>query len=163
MNVLVIPEDFRKDQFVVGPLVRRLLKAVGKPKANVRVCQDPLLGGIGEAMKWMRIKEILDRYRGNVSIFLLLVDRDGEEGRRQALDALEKKAATLLGEGKLFSRRERLARDGGLGPGRARASQAMELAGHSLGDASQGILFRAASRAAWLDQGARRRPHHHGS
>jgi hypothetical protein len=102
MNVLVIPEDFRKDQFVVKPIVRRIFKAVGKSNANVRVCLDPLLGGVGEALKWRRIEDILDRYRGDVNIFLLLVDRDGEEGRRQALDKLEEKAGALLGGGKLF-------------------------------------------------------------
>jgi hypothetical protein len=101
MNVLIIPEDFRKDQYIVGPIIRRMFEEVGKPNANVRVCQDPLLGGIFEALKWERIKEILDRYR-MVQIFLLVVDRDGVEGRRQALNAMEKKAAEELGAGKLF-------------------------------------------------------------
>lgn len=51
MNVLVIPEDFRKDQYIVAPIVRRMFEVLAKPNANVRVCLDPLLGGIGEATK----------------------------------------------------------------------------------------------------------------
>ncbi len=102
MNVYIIPEDFRKDQYVVAPIVKRMLAEAGKPNANVRVCFDPLLGGISEATKWERIREILDRYRGMVRVFLLLVDRDGVDGRRQSLDGLETKAADELGDGKVL-------------------------------------------------------------
>ncbi|NQU21432.1 MAG: hypothetical protein HQ567_09125 [Candidatus Nealsonbacteria bacterium] len=101
MNVLVIPEDFRKDQYMVKPLVERMLAEVGKPNAKVRVCQDPLLGGISEALNWSNINEILDRYP-MVQIFLLLVDRDGVSGRRQALDGLETKAANVLDESRVL-------------------------------------------------------------
>lgn len=101
MNVLVIPEDFRKDQYIVRPLVQRMLAEVGKPNANVRVCFDPLLGGIGEALKWNNIKEILDLYP-MVHMFLLLVDRDGVPGRRQSLDGLERKAAEELDESRVL-------------------------------------------------------------
>jgi hypothetical protein len=73
---------------------------VGKPNANVRVCLDPLMGGISEATKWERIKDVLDRYRGMVQIFLLLVDRDGVAGRRETLNGLEERAAAQLGDGK---------------------------------------------------------------
>jgi hypothetical protein len=38
MNVLIIPEDFRKDQYIVKPLIRRMLAEIGKPNANLRVC-----------------------------------------------------------------------------------------------------------------------------
>ncbi len=102
MNVLIIPEDFRKDQYILKPILEAMLAAVGKPQAKVRVCQDPLLGGVTEALKWQRIEEILDLYRGMVHVFLLIVDRDGQEGRRVALDNLEQKAAETLPEGRLF-------------------------------------------------------------
>ena len=96
MNVLVIPEDFRKDQYILEPIVRAMLSALGRPTAKVRVCLDPLLGGIDEAMKKDRIREILDRYRGMVQLFLLCVDRDGKVGRRQALDGIEADAEAIL-------------------------------------------------------------------
>ena len=101
MNVLVIPEDFRKDQYIVRPLVQRMLAEVGKPNANVRVCLDPLLGGITEALKWSNINEVLDRYP-MVQVFLLLVDRDGVPGRRQSLDRLQTKAAEVLDESRVL-------------------------------------------------------------
>ena len=97
MNILVIPEDFRKDQYILKSLVQAMMSAVGKPKAKVRVCQDPLLGGISQALDRENIEEILDRYRGMVQFFLLLVDRDGETGRRTALDNIEEKARAHLG------------------------------------------------------------------
>jgi hypothetical protein len=76
LNVLVIPEDFRKDQFVLAPLVRRIFAEIGKPNARVEVCIDPLLGGISQALEWARIQEVVRMYP-MVQIFLLLVDRDG--------------------------------------------------------------------------------------
>jgi len=102
VNVFVIPEDFRKDQFILKPIVQAMMAAIGKPRANVRVCQDPLLGGVTEALKWERIKEILDRYRGMVQVFLLIVDRDGKNGRRLSLRALEESAAKMLPEDRVF-------------------------------------------------------------
>ena len=89
MRVLVIPEDHRKDQYMLNPLLSRLLKVLGKPRAQVRVCQDPCLGGAGEAMKSKRIQEIVEQYRGMTDIFILCIDRDGKQGRRTRLDDLE--------------------------------------------------------------------------
>ncbi len=96
MNVLVIPEDFRKDQHVLKPIIKALLAACGKPQAKVEVCLDPLLGGIDQALNWGRIREIIDLNRGMVDLFLLCVDRDGQEGRRAALDHLEEEARGIL-------------------------------------------------------------------
>ena len=90
MNVLVIPEDFRKDQYILKPLIQKLFRNLGKSSARVVVCQDPLLGGIGEALKDERLTEIVDRYDGMTDIFLLCVDRDGQQGRRIRLDQIEK-------------------------------------------------------------------------
>ena len=95
MTVLVVPEDFRKDQFVLKPLLSKLLASLGKPRATVRVCQDPRLGGVGEALKPERVAEIVERYGSRVQVILLCIDRDGDAGRRQRLDQLERK----FGEG----------------------------------------------------------------
>ena len=87
MNVLVIPEDFRKDQYILKPLFDRIVRV--RPSVHILICRDPLLGGVGEALKSERIAEILEKYRGRVDVFVLCVDRDGEVGRRQRLDQLE--------------------------------------------------------------------------
>lgn len=90
MRVLLIPEDFRNDQYILKPLFSRLFHDLGKGSAKVMVCQDPLLGGVDEALKLDRIAEIVQQYR-MVDIFILCVDRDGEAGRRQTLDRIEHK------------------------------------------------------------------------
>jgi hypothetical protein len=95
MNVLVIPEDFRKDQYMLKPIVAAMLNWVGVA-ARVEVCQDPLLGGVTEAMKWERIKEIIEQYSWKVQLFLLCIDRDSDPHRRSALDNLEQKASQVL-------------------------------------------------------------------
>lgn len=89
MNVLVIPEDFRKDQYILKPIIKQLFTFRGKPQANVRICNPPLLQGVTEALKSERIADIVERYPF-VDLFLLCVDRDGLLGRRQRLDQLEK-------------------------------------------------------------------------
>lgn len=101
MNVLIIPEDFRLDQWLLKPIIKAMMTELGKPHANVKVCRDPLLGGVEQAMKWERIAEILDMNR-TVHLFLLIVDRDGKEGRRLGLDALEQQAAAKLPSDRSF-------------------------------------------------------------
>ena len=87
MNVLIIPEDFRKDQYILKPLFDRLVRA--RQSVRILICRDPLLGGVGEALKSENMEFILERYRGDIDVFILCVDRDGETGRRQRLNQLE--------------------------------------------------------------------------
>lgn len=98
MNVLIIPEDFRKDGFILNPIFRRLLDTLEKRTAKVRICHDPLLGGVGEALKEERLREVVERHRGMVDVFILCVDRDGEVGRRHRLEQIE----ALFGDGPTF-------------------------------------------------------------
>jgi hypothetical protein len=102
VNVLIIPEDFRKDQFVLKPIIEKMFSEIGKPRAKIETCFDPLLGGIDQATKWDRIADILEMYP-MVDIFLLLVDRDGIETRRRALDNLESRASGVLNDRVLFA------------------------------------------------------------
>ena len=88
MKVLIIPEDFRNDQYILKPIFSRLFRSLGKRPVRVRVCQE-LLGGVGEALKADRLAEIVQDYEGTADVFILCVDRDGELGRRQRLDQLE--------------------------------------------------------------------------
>ncbi len=89
MNVLIIPEDFRNDQYILDPLFSRLVRDFERTSIHFLVCRDPLLGGVGEALKSERMEEILQKYQGMIDIFILCVDRDGVVGRRQRLDQLE--------------------------------------------------------------------------
>ena len=96
MRVLVIPEDSRRDKDLLKPLVEAMMAAVGHPRAKVRICEDPVLRGVDEALKLERIAVILDLYK-MVDLFLVIVDRDGQAQRRERLKALEQGAAELLG------------------------------------------------------------------
>ena len=89
MNVLIIPEDFRKDQYILKPLFSRLFRDIGKPRVKVRICRDPLLGGVEEALKSERMSEVVRKHAGMTDIFVLCVDRDGDVNRRQRLDRIE--------------------------------------------------------------------------
>jgi len=96
MNVLVIPEDFTKDEFVLKPIIQAMMEAIGRSQAKVQVCRAPRLRGVNQALDWERIAEIIDRYRGMTHLFLLCVDRDGNVGRREALNNIESKARSIL-------------------------------------------------------------------
>jgi len=89
MNVLVISEDSRNDQYILKPLFERLFRSIEKPHARVQICCDPVLGGVGQALKSTCISEIVDQYKGMTDIFILCVDRDGDEGRRARLNDIE--------------------------------------------------------------------------
>jgi hypothetical protein len=95
VRVLVIPEDFRKDQYMLKPIIKAMLAEVGRSNAKVEVCHDPLLQGVRQALDWGRIEDIISRYP-MVDLFLLCVDRDGESGRRTQLDTIEGRANDLL-------------------------------------------------------------------
>lgn len=98
MNVLIIPEDFRKDQFILKPLFLGVFRAIGKPHAHIEICKKPLLGGIGEALKAERIAAVVKNHEGMTDIFILCVDRDGDTNRRQRLNVLEEE----FGAGRTF-------------------------------------------------------------
>ena len=98
MNVFVIPEDFRKDQYIIKPLFTRLFQRLGAPSVEVTICREPLLGGIGEALKLERIAEIVDQQAPMRDIMVLCVDRDGEVGRRQRLDDIEAAIQAQFGD-----------------------------------------------------------------
>ena len=89
MRVLIIPEDFRKDQYLLKPMFERLFRSIGRRQARVLVCQAPLLGGVGEALKSDRLSRIVERYDGMTDLFILCVDRDGVVGRKVRLDQIE--------------------------------------------------------------------------
>ena len=98
MRVMIIPEDFRNDQYILRPLFDRLFKRIGAAPVEVMICLDPLLGGIGEALKLERLAEIVEQNQGRIDIFILCVDRDGIPGRRQRLDRIEQE----LGNARVF-------------------------------------------------------------
>lgn len=43
MRVLIIPEDVKKDQYILKPIIRAMLQALDRSHARLQVCQDPPL------------------------------------------------------------------------------------------------------------------------
>jgi hypothetical protein len=93
MRVLLIPEDFRNDQYMLTPIFKQLYATLGWARANVRTCSDPLLGGVEEALKHERLSEVFERYDGMIDHYILCVDRDGNQNRGQRLADLEARCA----------------------------------------------------------------------
>lgn len=56
--MLLIPEDFRNDQYILKPIFEGLIRDLGRPSLRVEMCLEPLLGGVGEALKSERLQEI---------------------------------------------------------------------------------------------------------
>ena len=101
MKTLIIPEDFRNDQYLLKPIFTRLFLSMGV-RPRVTVCTDPNLGSVWQALKFERMREIVQKYRGKADLFILCIDRDGDPNRRQSLDDLEARVQSELGGGRIF-------------------------------------------------------------
>ena len=89
MKVMIIPEDFKNDQYILKPLFSRLFRNIGIPSVEILICQNPRLRGVAEALNTDRLTQIIERYGGMMDAFVLCVDRDGVMGRRDSLDRIE--------------------------------------------------------------------------
>lgn len=99
MKILIIPEDPRKDQYILKPIFERLFTSFEKPNTKVIVCTNPSMRGVNDALNPERLLEVFERYP-MMDIFVLCVDRDGDLNRRAKLDHLEK---TMTTRGKLVA------------------------------------------------------------
>ena len=90
MNVLIIPEDHTKDQYILKPLFERLFTTLGAPRTTVAICRNPRLQGVGEATDVVRLQAIVERYYPMYKYFILCVDRDGIASRKKKLDEIER-------------------------------------------------------------------------
>lgn len=95
MNVLIIPEDHHNDQFILEPIIRRLVKDAGKPHARIAVCTNPRMRGVQDALSGATIQDIIETYP-MVHIFVVVVDRDGKSARTGQLIDLEKRSRKHL-------------------------------------------------------------------
>ena len=86
--------SLRKITARTNPIVTSMLEHVGKPRANVRVCRDPLIAGVNDALDRETIEDVI-RTNPQYDLFLLLVDRDAESHRNERLEAAEANAADV--------------------------------------------------------------------
>ncbi|MCK4258552.1 MAG: hypothetical protein KAX49_06215 [Halanaerobiales bacterium] len=68
-NVLLIFEDYTRDQHVVKPIVTKMLTDLGKPRANIQVCRVPHLQGISQCTNSNNLKKIIMLYQNKVDLF----------------------------------------------------------------------------------------------
>ena len=98
VNVLAIPEDCPLDQHVLRPLLLKLMSAAGFPSAKTRVCLNPRLGGVSDALNETTVTEIIRMYP-MVDLFLIVVDLDCKDGRVERLKQLEERLGAELQPG----------------------------------------------------------------
>lgn len=101
MNVLIIAEDDRNDRFILEPLINAMFRRLKRPRTEVDT--HPIRNGGWEFVKqWEMIRGIIESNRPT-NLFLLCIDRDNHQQRREILDRLEEQANQLLEPaGRLF-------------------------------------------------------------
>lgn len=88
-RVMIILEDYVKDQYIVKPLIDKFFSALGRTKAKVVICKDPRFRGITDCMNQNNLVDKVIKVYREVDLFLLIVDRDKEENRHHRLSRLE--------------------------------------------------------------------------
>lgn len=89
LNVLVITEDPRYDVYMAAPMIEALLGWIGKPNAVVKVHPKRVQRGVHKMLERPTLLDIVQDNRGNVDLFILCFDRDGELEHETKLDARE--------------------------------------------------------------------------
>jgi hypothetical protein len=79
VKVLVIPEDPSLDQYILKPVVARIFADLGK-SPRIEVLSNPRLRGVSQALDSAILADIVATFP-MIDLFLVLVDRDGDEGR----------------------------------------------------------------------------------
>lgn len=87
MKVMVIPEDPELDRYILKPIVEQLFADHHK-RPRVEVLSKPRLRGVAQALDPTKLADIVDTYP-MFDLFLVMVDRDGEETRRRVAEARE--------------------------------------------------------------------------
>jgi len=87
VKVLVIPEDPSLDQHILKPVVEKIFADFGKAP-RVTVLSKPRLRGVAQALNPDILADIVATYPMN-DLFLVLVDRDGDEARAAVARARE--------------------------------------------------------------------------
>jgi hypothetical protein len=94
MNIVVIPEDESNDRFILKPILEAMFQKLGKSYARVEIARPDPTGWEG-VKQWKQLSEILDNFP-LAHLFILCVDRDGHQQRRQILNSLERRANEKL-------------------------------------------------------------------
>ena len=89
-TVLVVPEDHTLDQYILLPLVRKLMAACGRPRATVNVLRKQRVQGYSDAKKVL-VEYVLPTHK-YYNLLLFMPDADGRD-RADEFRHLESEAA----------------------------------------------------------------------
>ncbi|MCX7428358.1 MAG: hypothetical protein NTW96_22350 [Planctomycetia bacterium] len=84
MKVFVIAEDWRLDQYILKPVLQRLFDEL-RPNTKIDFCREPRVGGVSQATNHEILTEVFGNYP-QANLFLLILDRDCDSGREDALE-----------------------------------------------------------------------------
>jgi hypothetical protein len=87
-NVYVVCEDHTLDQYTVVPVVKEMMRSLGKPNATVRAVTNPRLQGISQVETLF--DSLATRYAAIGDVVIFALDRDAEDGRRGRSDRAAK-------------------------------------------------------------------------
>ncbi|MGZ3456933.1 MAG: hypothetical protein ACXU86_00335 [Archangium sp.] len=88
MKVMIIPEDPTLDRYILQPIVQHIFEDLGR-KADVEVFQGSKVRGIDKALDPEFVADIIRDRGGMFNLFLLLVDRDCNDGRKPGRNNVE--------------------------------------------------------------------------
>jgi hypothetical protein len=91
LNVLLLAEDITHDQHLARPVVEGLLGELGQSRAVVRPCLNPWFRGITQVTDPARLVRVFRQYP-MVDLFVLCVDRDGEDAHEAKVRRAEETA-----------------------------------------------------------------------
>ncbi|QHC68857.1 hypothetical protein GSU68_19265 (plasmid) [Rathayibacter sp. VKM Ac-2759] len=95
-EVRVVCEDHTLDQYVAIPVVKAVMTAAGKPRANVKVVTSPQLRGISHVET--HFASLASRYAEVADLVIFALDRDkldGQDGRGDRKASFADKVAEL--------------------------------------------------------------------
>lgn len=82
---MIIPEDPTNDRYILAPIVTAIVDELGR-RGTVQVLSNPRLRGFKSAIA--AVPEVLRRYP-TYDMFLLLLDRDGDEHRADRMEHVQ--------------------------------------------------------------------------
>lgn len=90
MKVLIIPEDATIDRYILQPIIEQIFKDLGRT-VHVDVFQSLRSQGrgINKVLDSGTVEEVIQDRGGMFDLFLLLVDRDCNDGRRSGRNNVE--------------------------------------------------------------------------
>ena len=85
---------------MLEPIVRAMMRGERTAPVSVKTYASRQYRGVDQATNWRRVESIIQEELGMTDLFLLLVDRDCVEMRRESLTNIEAKAKDILPTGK---------------------------------------------------------------